>query len=62
MSYRIIQYRHTYSSDICLEIYEADVDYGVKMTEIDFTPQVVTVGRYVCKCRLLFNPYFCSIE
>ena len=38
MGYQIIHYRHTYSSDICLEIYEADVDYGVKMTEIDFTP------------------------
>ena len=33
----------------CLEIYEADVDFGVKLTEIDFTPHVDTVSRYVCK-------------
>jgi len=62
MSCRIIQYRHTCSSDVCLEIYEADVDCGVEMTEIDFAPQVVAVGRCVCRCGLLLNPSLCLVE
>ncbi len=50
MCYKIIQYRPTHSGYICLEFDVVSVDLGVKITEIDFTLQDVTLGNVNVDC------------